>query len=122
MCGSICAVASGNSHCHHLSAIRIITTHDTMNTNDEQAKYEAKEPKNTGGPAFPSLKTTWNKSPGVYSSEVEPGMTLRDYFAAKAMPMLMKQWPIDIFDNHAQDEVAQRCYLMADAMLKAREQ
>jgi hypothetical protein len=49
-------------------------------------------------------------------------MTLRDYFAAKAMPMLMSEWPINIFDNDAQDDVAKNCYKMADAMLKAREQ
>lgn len=51
----------------------------------------------------------------------ERGMTMRDYFAAKAMTMLMQEWPINIFDNDAQDEVARNCYTMADAMLKARE-
>jgi len=50
------------------------------------------------------------------------GMSLRDYFAAKAMPMLMQEWSINIFDNDTQDEVAKNCYAMADAMLKAREQ
>ena len=68
--------------------------------------------KDNGGRAFPL--------PG--SSERHPGMTLRDYFAAKAMAMLMQEWPINIFDNDAQDEVAKNCYAMADAMLKAREQ
>jgi phosphoketolase len=75
--------------------------------------------KNTGGPAFPITLHAGEKWTGTGSID---GMTLRDYFAAKAMPMLMEQWPIDIFDNDAQHEVAQRCYLMADAMIKAREQ
>jgi hypothetical protein len=42
------------------------------------------------------------------------GMTLRDYFAAKAMQALM---PTNYIDSNA--KVA---YQMADAMLKAREQ
>ena len=81
--------------------------------------------KNDGGPAFPALKTTVNKSPGVYSSEVEPGMTLRDYFAAKAMPIAMQQALGAITDEDsasAMDLVPRLAYAMADAMLKAREQ
>jgi len=46
------------------------------------------------------------------------GMTLRDYFAAKAMQA-------DITDGRHEDQFAWcagRAYKMADAMLKAREQ
>lgn len=52
-------------------------------------------------------------------------MTLRDYFAAKAMPAIYTEvvrrasdegWPEDWRDGIAQD-----AYKMADAMLKARE-
>ena len=51
----------------------------------------------------------------------ELGMTLRDYFAAKAMQaILMAQYPITKEPN-ADDLIAQTVYLMADAMLKARE-
>ena len=44
------------------------------------------------------------------------GMTLRDYFAAKAMQGFQEQW---VYDNS--DEIANKAYAMADAMLKARE-
>lgn len=46
----------------------------------------------------------------------ETGMTLRDYFAAKAMELQLWHNEDDSYSNHAD-----RCYLMADAMLKARE-
>ncbi|MDC9624051.1 hypothetical protein PSI22_21080 [Xenorhabdus sp. XENO-7] len=49
-------------------------------------------------------------------------MTLRDYFAAQAMNALYT----DLYATHAGDEnravgIAEICYLVADAMLKARE-
>jgi hypothetical protein len=43
------------------------------------------------------------------------GMTLRDYFAAKALPFLMAAY-------EDMDAIAGVAYKMADAMLKAREQ
>ena len=59
--------------------------------------------KDTGGPAFP--RTGWPN---------ETGMTLRDYFAAKAMQALAQGNYFDV--------IARQAYTMADAMLKAREQ
>lgn len=59
--------------------------------------------KDTGGPAFP--RTQWPN---------ETGMTLRDYFAAKAMQALAQGNYFDATARHA--------YMIADAMLKAREQ
>lgn len=62
---------------------------------------------NTGGPAFPCDLT-------AYDPEVQremQGMTLRDYFAAKAMPLC----PL-----RSHSDAARWCYEMADAMLKAR--
>ena len=71
---------------------------------------------NTGGPAFPT--GTGGNTP--YSN----GMTLRDYFAAKAMQALITG--PDVVDDHYEDDtneyVAVRSYFIADAMLKAREQ
>lgn len=65
----------------------------------------------TGGPAFPTEAA--NHYSGIAAS---PGMTLRDYFAAKAMQgMLTRPGSID----PKQD--AEFAYKMADAMLKARE-
>jgi len=46
------------------------------------------------------------------------GMTLRDYFAAKAMQSLIVAYK----DDHSvSDEISKRAYYYADAMLKARE-
>lgn len=70
---------------------------------------------NTGGPAFPI------KGPVMTSDE--QGMTLRDYFAAKAMPVHMaalSTW--DAGSPEAwQNEIARLSYATADAMLEARE-
>jgi hypothetical protein len=64
---------------------------------------------NTGGPAFPS----------THPHGQDEGMTLRDYFAAKAMQGLLASLPSDttLYDSN----VAKWSYEMADAMLKARE-
>jgi hypothetical protein len=62
---------------------------------------------NTGGQAFPNEGFNgWGKP--------EEGMTLRDYFAAKAMQSV---FPLCKTYAYA----AQECYAIADAMLKARE-
>lgn len=59
---------------------------------------------NDGGPAFP--RTGWPN---------ETGMTLRDYFAAKAMQALIPSGQsIDTM------KYAESAYALADAMLKAR--
>lgn len=65
---------------------------------------------NTGGPAFPTEHTDTS---GLYD-----GMTLRDYFAAKAL----EQHGFLTRPYDTTDEAAKNCYRMADAMLKAREQ
>lgn len=65
--------------------------------------------KNTGGPAFPVLHWISGESTGA-----EEGMTLRDYFAAKAMQGLMDA-------AMPMPEIAQAAYQMADDMLKARQ-
>jgi hypothetical protein len=67
------------------------------------------------------------------------GMTLRDYFAAKALPISYKFWmnddyhpdcsdaemraeeDRDDFDRGMKDLIAEDAYEMADAMLKARQ-
>jgi hypothetical protein len=70
---------------------------------------------NTGGPAFPFEYFDEQ----LQRARVMHGMTLRDYFAAKAMQGFManKSNPM-----HYQPETdAQWAYMIADAMLKARE-
>lgn len=67
---------------------------------------------NTGGPAFPTpvQHDDWR--------EDHPGMTLRDYFAAKVLQGLLVDDNGDFSDRVW---LAQECYAFADAMLKARE-
>ena len=67
---------------------------------------------NTGGPAFPTTK------PLEHWGDPNQGMTLRDYFAAKAMAALVVVYTDD---KAIVDEYSQRAYAIADAMLKARE-
>ena len=52
----------------------------------------------------------------------EAGMTLRDYFAAQALPMVMQQSrPVHDLDNTDRFIVAAAAYRIADMMLKVRE-
>ena len=67
--------------------------------------------KQTGKPAFPT--TVHNYGDGMYSGE---GMTLRDYFAAKAMQGKLAR------GDAGYNDIAAHAYKYADAMLKAREQ
>jgi hypothetical protein len=65
---------------------------------------------NTGGPAFPTT---------LYDHGGESdGMTLRDYFAAKA---LLAGWAANKSPAYDDDTRAKYAYALADAMLKARE-
>jgi hypothetical protein len=70
---------------------------------------------NTGGPAFPAFE----HHAGYGQMLAVGGMTLRDYFAAKAMQSILDRehgrstTTLEFVGNHA--------YQYADAMLKARE-
>ncbi|MHA3501023.1 hypothetical protein ACX1H6_21200 [Yersinia enterocolitica] len=66
----------------------------------------------TGGLAFP-----FNDIGG----DCDPGMTLRDYFAAKAMAALIHRYAdVNIDAPGVMEEIAIRASKMADAMIKAR--
>lgn len=54
----------------------------------------------------------------MYEEVQHGGMTLRDYFAAKAMQSLII-WDAD--NNMCEGMISQRAYRQADAMLKERE-
>jgi hypothetical protein len=79
--------------------------------------------KQTGGPAFPELGNVG------YNSEwqSEPGMTIRDYFAAKAMQSIVSspkemESLIDVLGvETAYVKVSETAYVIADAMLRTRE-
>jgi hypothetical protein len=67
---------------------------------------------NTGGPAFPSgLQEMANDT----VDSLHKGMTLRDYFAGKAMQAVIARG-----DDTSRPGMAEWSYAMADAMLKAR--
>jgi hypothetical protein len=66
--------------------------------------------KDTGGPAFPAHHFDL--------AENEHGMTLRDYFAAKAMQAYLG-WPEA--SSHGEALIADCAYAMADAMLAERD-
>jgi hypothetical protein len=57
-------------------------------------------------------------APAGVSHITEQGMTLRDYFAAKAMTGLLTA---EIVGEYSNEHVAEIAYRIADAMLKARE-
>lgn len=66
---------------------------------------------NNGGPAYPTQGCE--------------GLTVRDYFAAKAMQGWLASYPESNqrpVATHHENMVAELSYLMADAMLKAREE
>ena len=70
---------------------------------------------NTGGPAFPMPGMSGLPNDGfIYGQD---GMTLRDYFAAKAMQGLLA----GKLKTTNMTVIAGECYAMADFMLKARE-
>ena len=78
-----------------------------------------------GGPAFPIMDTWWTAEDGATYAGHSEGLTLRDYFAAKAMRVMM---PGALRDGnqhvHREDfgQLAGLCYEMADAMIKASEE
>ena len=77
---------------------------------------------NTGGPAFPGPYA--NENGQIEALFKQQGMTLRDYFAAKAMQSTLAD---DAYVERTETPaewlaiVAKASYEMADAMLKARE-
>lgn len=77
------------------------------------------EARNNGGPAFPAQHFDLTES--------EHGLSMRDYFAAKAMQGLMASDLVPAITKDAAehgfqrlDGIASFAYSLADAMLKAR--
>ena len=74
-------------------------------------------------PAFPSLH--WVAPQGHSANENPQGMTLRDYFAAKAMQgLISSHWCEEarvLSPKLGAEELATDAYIMANAMLKVRQ-
>lgn len=70
---------------------------------------------NDGGPAFPFGQISEHSGQPI-NGFFNPGMTLRDYFAAAAL-----QGILFIGGGASWDDDAKNAYKAADAMLKARE-
>jgi hypothetical protein len=76
--------------------------------------------KNTGGTAFPTAAAA-----GPIGAH--EGLTKRDYFAAKILQGWCSLYGLptrtsqEQSETEAYDRVAERCYAMADAMLRERE-
>lgn len=83
--------------------------------------------KPNGGPAFPRPfgHNGLSSHEEHDSNEGQPGMTLRDWFAGKAMQALVEtdSWEVESSANAKrveQKHIAQEAYLIADAMLAER--
>jgi hypothetical protein len=77
-----------------------------------------------GGPAFPQVNEQRYNDPvhGVISpkdiyGDAPSGMSLRDWFAGQALTAMSKLLP-EVWNEH---DVAKIAYVIADAMLKARQ-
>lgn len=70
--------------------------------------------------AFPYVREIDSPKEGYKAYVHEDGMNLRDYFAAKALPVLMRADTKSWEGNHAIH--AEQAYKFADAMMKAREE
>ena len=71
--------------------------------------------------AFPTVETAPNGSVSI-----EPGMSLRDYFAAQILPVIYRQTAEDWDEGKingedtSQENMAKEAYQLADAMLAER--
>ena len=76
-----------------------------------------------GGPAFPSEVINEVLGNGARRDwKNYKGMSLRDYFAAKAMQGELASQNIDeSWPERSDDHLAKRCYHVADAMLEERD-
>ena len=74
---------------------------------------------NNGGPAFPGTQYAKGISPSGHSE----GLSLRDYFAAKALPVAWSAYDKGYTGQPecVEQSIAHHAYQMADAMLRARE-
>ncbi|MEE9598027.1 MAG: hypothetical protein V3V96_14735 [Acidiferrobacterales bacterium] len=73
-----------------------------------------------GGPAFPRPGFYGDEGPSEYDNEPDLGMSLRDWFAGRAMQGCLAQLPADT-PIGTMLLVPTYAYMIADAMLAERE-
>ena len=76
---------------------------------------------NDGGPAFPHKPRVWNEEAECFGDDIFScghGMTIRDYFAAKAMQGCVSSYPNGLSGDP--EDIATDSYSIADAMIEAR--
>lgn len=71
--------------------------------------------RNNGGSAFPSKFSLGTDGYGNEAFGIEQGMTLRDWFAGQALA----SWPVT--DHSTAEELAAKCYGLADAFIAQRQ-
>lgn len=88
--------------------------------NSKMKRMRSMEKINDGGPAFAG----WHLEGQYGTVQWSEGMSLRDYFAGKALMGLLNNGEARIeseSDRTNGEILAVNCYFMADCMLKARE-
>lgn len=78
-----------------------------------------------GGPAFPHKPKKWDSDASIYVPDSDfhgHGMSLRDYFAGKALAGLLAAPKGKFPEQTSLDNFAYDAYILADAMLVAREE
>jgi hypothetical protein len=94
-------------------------------TPEREEQMEAKEetkPREDGGPAFPQslMETRDGAIQASYDAPNGSGMTLRDYFAAKALQGAIASYSGPDVSLPNTEWIARTAYQYADAMLNAR--
>lgn len=72
------------------------------------------------GPAFPRPASEFTNRGETEQISPQDGMSLRDYFAGRAMGGLLAWSPPGSEYQYKPEEVAERAYAFADAMLRRR--
>jgi len=73
-----------------------------------------------GGPAFPRPASSLSPFKDVFEIASQPGMSLRDYFAAHALQGFLAA-DLKCSCNESVSSITSKAYYIADAMLSARE-
>ena len=74
-----------------------------------------------GGSAFPEINSDMGGN-GQFYNFSSGGMSLRDYFAGHALTGWLSDGEIDVSNFERALAVAEKCYLLADAMICVREE